>query len=73
MNTPTPTAGHNEPAPAVPAEDCPDGTFGHSRLPAGTGHWSPDDQAEHRTQLLDALAGFCVGDALHRTRMGGRT
>lgn len=71
MNTPTAVA------PTAPQEDVPDGTFGHARSPAAEhdSHWSPDEQHEHRAQLLAALDGFCVGHALHRTppRTGGRT
>ncbi|MEV0441852.1 hypothetical protein AB0I84_06075 [Streptomyces spectabilis] len=48
------------------AEDVPDGTFGHAR-PAPGHRWSSDDQDEHRATLLQALQGFSVADALHRT------
>ncbi|WP_157855928.1 hypothetical protein [Streptomyces aureocirculatus] len=69
MTAPAPAAGHGE-STLRPPEDCPDGTFGHSRMPAGehARRWTPDAQTEHRAQLLAALEGFCVGVALHRAR-----
>lgn len=51
-------------------EDVPDGTFGQARplvrLPA---HFTPCTQAEqarHVAALLEGIAGFAVGPAIHR-------
>lgn len=51
-----------------PPEDFPDGSFGHARLPDRFSPCTPDEQARHVAALLEGVAGFAVGPALHRRK-----
>ncbi|MEW2567681.1 hypothetical protein [Streptomyces sp. NPDC047070] len=66
---------HADDQAEVPPEDFPDGTFGHARphirLPEGFTPCTPDEQARHVADLLEDIADFAVGPAIHRhTRPG---
>lgn len=52
----------------VPAEDVPTGTFGRVLypLPRHTTPCTPTEQAAHLQELVEALCGFAVGDAMRR-------
>lgn len=53
---------------AVPAEDVPDGTFGHARnrLPDHMTPCTLEEQARHFADLDRAVARFDVGAAIRR-------
>lgn len=60
---------------SAPAEDVPDGTFGHARvrLPDTFTPCTPAEQARHVAALLEGVAGFAVGPAMHRHAPSRRT
>lgn len=59
---------------AVPDEDHSTGTAWHAprpqapaELPPHITPCTPGQQAQHRAELADAISGFAVGRALHRS------
>ncbi|MFE9645285.1 hypothetical protein ACFYO0_14450 [Streptomyces sp. NPDC006365] len=56
------------------AEQIPTGTFGHALPPdqsssRPTRPWTPDEQAQHVAELLEALDGWHHGDAPRHLRL----